>query len=158
MLNSFEKIEKLIELSKEKKKVMENILGTIRLQKRFIELENIDAFLKQDELKQKYITIIEELDYKFCTLFNKLKSDFNIDSIEKIDINKYSRVKNLREVVCQILKLEQEIKTKEFENIQLLKENNNYLSNKFKFMKQGKKAIEKYNVYKNLSKDKKSRK
>lgn len=142
-------IQEMILISIKKLELMRNILDVTKRQSQFIELGKIDTVNKQIKLKDKYISEVNKLDIKFFSLYSKLKLNLNIDSIEKIDVEKYPQVKKLKEVVAEILKIMQEIKEIDDDNISRLNKDKNNLSNKLKGIRQGKKATNAYGAYKN---------
>jgi len=142
-------INELIDVSYEKKNIMKNILETVKLERKFIELQNIEAISRQNDLKLKYMIEIEKLDMKFYSSYNKLKANLSIDSIEKINIEKYPQVKKLKEVVRDILILTQEIKIADNQNILKLKGDKDNSVMKLKYVRQCKNVINAYRVYNN---------
>lgn len=145
-------MKNLIQLTLDKKKLLENILGTLKIQSRFIDLEKLDAITNQFQLKEKYMSQVEKLDLEFFLLFSKLKSELNIDSLSDIDIVKYPEIKDLKETVSSLLSLEEEIKALESENINKMNSNIGNIGNKLKAIKQGKKVANIYNKQKNVKK------
>ncbi|WP_139380264.1 flagellar export chaperone FlgN [Maledivibacter halophilus] len=142
-------IKKLIHISKEKKALMQNIFDLTNRQRRFLELEKIETVLKQIDLKDKYISEVDELDVKFYTLFNELKKNLAVDSIDKMDVEKYPQMKILKDIVKKILKLTEKIKIVDNQNINMLKQDMDEIRDKLKGVKKGQKATNAYGAYKN---------
>lgn len=142
-------IKKLIHISKEKKALMQNIFDLTNRQRRFLELEKIETVLKQIDLKDKYISEVDELDVKFYTLFNELKKNLAVDSIDKMDVEKYPQMKILKDIVKEILKLTENIKIVDNQNINMLKQDMDEIRDKLKGVKKGQKATNAYGAYKN---------
>lgn len=141
-------VKELIHISQEKKILIQNILDVTKRQKKFLELEKIETVLKQIDLKDEYMFQVDKLDIKFHTLFNEFKSDLGVETIDKIDVEKYPQMKILKEVVGEILKLTKKIKVVDNQNINILKKDMDETSNKLKGVKQGKKATNAYGAYK----------
>src|SRR5690606_37087386 len=95
-------VKGMIELSSEKKALLIQILKLTKTQSDLIENENIDDLSIVLVQKEKLMQEIDILDKKFLSLYNAIKADEGIDSLEKINIEKYANLKSLKEVVAEI--------------------------------------------------------
>jgi hypothetical protein len=141
-------IQELILISIKKKELMKNILDITKRQQKFIELNKIETVIKQINLKDTYIKEIDELDLNFYAKFDKLKSNLKIDSIDKINVEMYPQVKNLKKIVGEIMELTKEIKVIDDQNISKLSKDKNDLGQRLKGVRQGKKVTGAYGAYK----------
>ncbi len=146
-------IDDLINLSKDKEKMLNDLLGLTKLQKRFIETQNSEAFDKQIAIKEKYRNKIEKLDLDFLNLFIELKESLNLNSIDEIDTNKYSQVKDLKINISKVMEIEENISSLENENMYNIANQSKQISDKLKTMKQGKKVSNTYKKQINLKKN-----
>ena len=89
-------IEKKLELFHEMYKI------TIAQQKDIDENEadNIEILVQQ---KQQVIDSIDKLDQSFLAGFNKLKTEFQLDSIDLIDTNKHPEMINIKNHIKSIM-------------------------------------------------------
>lgn len=97
-----ENVKGMIELSSEKKALLIQILKLTKTQSDLIENEKIDDLSIVLVQKENLMQEIDILDKKFLSLYNAIKSDEGIDSLEKINIEKYANLKSLKEVVAEI--------------------------------------------------------
>ena len=89
-------IEKKLELFNEMYKI------TVSQQKDIEENEagNIEVLVQQ---KQQVIDRIDKLDESFLSGFNKLKNEFQLDSIDLIDTNKHPEMMNIKNHIKSIM-------------------------------------------------------
>lgn len=148
-------IEELIEISKNKYRFLQIILGIEKNINKSIELDMGQNIVKQIELKDKYTNEVDKLDVKFYNLFNGLKSKFDVDTIDKIDVKRYPQLTELKKIVGEILNVTAEIKIIDNQNTEILRSNMGEKSNRLKVIKQGKKAANAYCAYKKPKEQKK---
>ncbi|WP_131821205.1 hypothetical protein [Paramaledivibacter caminithermalis] len=151
-MSSKELIDKLIEISKNKYRYLNIILGIQKNLSIYIKEEKIQNILRQIDLNDRYMSKVQGFDRDFYSLFNKLKSNLGIDSIDKIDVKKYPQLKELKKIVVEILKLDEEIRIIENQNIKIIKKDKGEISNKLRGIKQGTNADKAYKTQKNLLK------
>lgn len=137
-------IEKLVEISREKQKKLEDILFLTRAQSKAIEEDGIENLGKLLDDKQKKINEINKSDEEFYMYYEKIKEKYSVESLENLEISDIKDVKELQEVIGSIKKILQEISGLEKENNEKVKEILEDLSGKIKKINQGKKAS---NVY-----------
>lgn len=140
-----DRINKIIKLSQEKKILLIEILSLTKKQKDLIEEDNIDdlgiVLIDKENLMNK----IDLLDKDFLSLYNSIKSDEGIDSLEKIDIRKFGNLKSLRDIVGEINKILDDISSIDRENKKNMKLNIDKVKLNIKQVKKGKKAYKGYN-------------
>lgn len=145
-------IENLINLSKNKRELMTEILNVTKRQREFIKLEKIETVAKQIELKEKIIGNVDKLDLMFYKLIKELKADLGIDALDEIDGQKYPQVKELKKVVGDILDIAKETKAVDDENIERIQKDKGELSNKLRGLRQGQKLSNAYGAQRNMVK------
>ena len=140
-----DRINKIIKLSQEKKILLIEILSLTKKQKDLIEEDNIDdlgiVLIDKENLMNK----IDLLDKDFLSLYNSIKSDEGIDSLDKIDIRKFDNLKSLKDIVSEINKILEDISSIDRENKKNMKSNIDKVKLNIKQVKKGKKAYKGYN-------------
>lgn len=140
-----DRINKIIKLSQEKKILLIEILSLTKKQKDLIEEDNIDdlgiVLIDKENLMNK----IDLLDKDFLSLYNSIKSDEGIDSLEKIDIRKFDNLKSLKDIISEINKILDDISSIDRENKKNMKSNIDKVKLNIKQVKKGKKAYKGYN-------------
>lgn len=137
-------IERLIEISVEKQKKLEDILTLTRAQAKAIEEEGIESLGKLLDDKQKIIDEINKNDEEFYAYYEKIKEKYGVKSLENLETLNTKNTRGLQEVISSIKKTLQEISRLEKENNKKVKETLEDLSSKIRKINQGKKAS---NVY-----------
>src|SRR5690554_4122389 len=98
----YEKINKMIELSMEKKKNLLEILDLTKRQETIIEndkMDDLDNVLKE---KEKLMEKIDNLDIQFLSLYKQIKEEEKVDSFDKLSLEKYKNIIDLRNVINEI--------------------------------------------------------
>lgn len=130
-------IEKKLELFHEMYKI------TVSQQKDIEENEadNIEVLVQQ---KQQVIDKIDKLDESFVEGFNKLKKEFQLDSVDLIDTNKYPEMINIKNHIKSIMGIAHKIM--ELENSNRIKLENIFQSVKeeLKQLNKGKRSLRAY--------------
>lgn len=145
-------IDELIQISKNKHRYLSITLGIQKNLSIYINQGKTQNIAKQIELKDKYLSQAQKLDMDFYALFSKLKLELRVDSIDKIDGKKYPQLKELKKVVGEILKLNEEIDIMDNQNTEILTMNMSETSNKLRGIKQGRKVANAYGAQKNIAK------
>lgn len=140
-----ENVKGMIELSSEKKALLIQILKLTKTQSDLIENENIDDLSIVLVQKEKLMQEIDILDKKFLSLYNSIKSDEGIDSLEKINIEKYANLKSLKEVVAEINSVLNDISIIDRNNTIKMKSQVDKIKSDLKQVKQAKRAYKGYN-------------
>lgn len=140
-----ENVKGMIELSSEKKALLIQILKLTKTQSDLIENEKIDDLSIVLVQKEKLMQEIDILDKKFLSLYNSIKSDEGIDSLEKINIEKYANLKSLKEVVAEINSVLNDISIIDRNNTIKMKSQVDKIKSDLKQVKQAKRAYKGYN-------------
>lgn len=140
-----ENVKGMIELSSEKKALLIQILKLTKTQSDLIENEKIDDLSIVLVQKENLMQEIDILDKKFLSLYNAIKSDEGIDSLEKINIEKYANLKSLKEVVAEINSVLNDISIIDRNNTIKMKSQVDKIKSDLKQVKQAKRAYKGYN-------------
>ncbi len=138
-------VARMIELSKEKKKLLAKILEYTNTQTTIIEndnMEELDHILME---KEKIMEEIDVLDKEFLSLYDLIKTVEGIESLEKIDKNKYTNIKALKEAVNDINTILTDISIIDRKNTAKMKSSIDKIKSDLKQVKEGKKAYKGYN-------------
>lgn len=138
-------VARMIELSKEKKKLLAKILEYTNTQTTIIEndnMEELDHILME---KEKIMEEIDVLDKEFLSLYDLIKTVEGIESLEKIDKNKYTNIKALKEAVNEINTILTDISIIDRKNTAKMKSSIDKIKSDLKQVKEGKKAYKGYN-------------
>ncbi len=147
-MDNIKNLQELILLSIKKKDIMQKILDVTKRQKKFIDIGKIDTVIKQLELRDDFMKEVDSLDLVFHEEFSKLKDNLQVESLDKIDIDKYPQIKNLKDIVDEIMDITKEIKVIDDENVFNLHGDKDEIGNKLKAMRQRKKMSNAYRGYK----------
>lgn len=130
-------IEKKLELFNE----MYNI--TVSQQKDIEENEagNIEVLVQQ---KQQVIDRIDKLDESFLSGFNKLKNEFQLDSIDLIDTNKHPEMMNIKNHIKSIMGMAHKIMELENSNREKLDSIFQSVKEELKQINTGKRSLKAY--------------
>lgn len=142
---TYDNVKKMIELSLEKKGLLNKILELTKTQTNAIENENMDDLSVILVEKERLMEEIDVLDRDFLSLYNAIKLDEGIDSLEKIDIEKYANVKSLKEIVTEINSILNNISTIDRNNTIKMKLNVDKIKSDLKQVKEAKRAYKGYN-------------
>lgn len=140
-----EMINKTIKLSQEKKVLLNEILNLTKKQKDLIEEDNIDdlgiVLIDKENLMNK----IDLLDKEFLSLYNSIKLEEEIDSLDKIDTRKFKNIKSLKDIISEVNSILTEISSLDRENTNNMKSNIEKIKLNIKQVKKAKKAYKGYN-------------
>lgn len=140
-----ERIDRLIDLSRQKNQLLNKMLEVTEKQAREIGKEDFNDLDLSIRSKDDIIKRIDKLDKSFLEIFSQIKKDHNIEDINMLDIDEYP---NLKELKKEVKKLSSTLLT-----LSLLdKENNESIRRKLekaqynlKNIKKGRKAYKGYN-------------
>ena len=138
-------IGKMIDLSKEKKGLLSEILKLTKEQKEIIKNEDMDELGKVLSQKDKLMASIDLLDVNFLSLYKSIKEEEQVDSMEKINAKKYSNMIALKEIVAEINDILTETSMIDKENTRIMKSNLEHIKSDLKQVKEVKKAYKGYN-------------
>lgn len=140
-------IERLIEISKKKYRLVEEIYNLTKSQSEFIKEDGIEGLGKIVEAKQIKIEEINGLDSEFEVYFTRLKQTMRVNSLEEIictkDVSK--KVLELKDTITNIMSMVKEISSMENHNNTCAKELLNNIGSEIKKINLGKKMNNLYN-------------
>lgn len=140
-----EYIERLIETSKKKYKLVQDILVITKSQTPVITEDSIPTLNSIINEKQTKIDAIDKLDEEFNFYFQRLKQTFKISSMDELKGRDIKGVKELQETIGNIMSVIKEISNIEKNNNMEAKRVIEDLGNEIKKVNQGKKLIIGYN-------------
>lgn len=135
----------MIQLSNEKKVLLDHILEATQKQKSFIQDENMDGLTSILSEKDEIMKNIDLLDINFLSLYNNIKSMENISSLEDIDVDKYSNIKLLKSNINEINLILNNIRILDNDNTRMMKTNLETIKSGLKHVKEVKTAYKGYN-------------
>ncbi|MDR7856878.1 flagellar export chaperone FlgN [Tissierella sp.] len=144
-------INKVILLSKDKKKLLTDLLKLTKKQKDLIDNDNLDDLGIVLEDKENIMNKVDIIDKDFLGLYNTIKSEEGIDSFDKIDVRKFDNVKTLKDIVEDVNNILNEISALDNENTRKMKSNIDKIKLDIKQVKEGKKAYKGYNYESSVS-------
>lgn len=142
---SYDNVKKMIELSLGKKDILLQILELTKTQGNVIENDNMDDLSIILVKKEKLMEEIDVLDREFLSLYNGIKSEEGIDNLEKINIDKYTNIKSLKEIVANINTILNDISAIDRNNTIKMKSNVDKIKSDLKQVKEAKRAYKGYN-------------
>lgn len=138
-------IDNMIQLSNEKKVLLESILDFTKKQKSFIQDEDMDGLTKVLSEKDKIMENIDLLDLDFISLYNNIKSMEDISSMEEIDVDKYPNVKLLKSNINEVSLILNNVRILDNDNTRMMKANLQNIKSGLKHIKEVKNAYKGYN-------------
>lgn len=148
MIDVDEVMEKLIEISKNKCSILDEIYSLTVEQSRVIAKEDIEGLNELIDKKQVIIDKAQSLDAQFEKIVDDLKLVYGVSRLDEIDICK-TEVEKIQIVVKAIMDKVKLIRKLEMENSSLLREMKDSMERKITAIKTGKKAVSNYG-YANL--------
>ena len=136
-------MEKLIEISKSKSDILNDIYSLTVDQSRVIAKEDIEGLNDLIDKKQVLIDNAKSLDEQFEKIVDELKLVYGVDKLDQIDICK-SEVEKIQIVIKAIMDKVKLIRQLEMENSSLLRDMKNAMERKILSIKTGKKAVSNY--------------
>lgn len=146
---TFDNVKKMIELSEEKKSLLNEILEITKFQQDLIKNEQMEELNQSLLEKEKLIDKINIIDRDFLKFYDQVKVQEHIDSLDKIDIQKYSNIKALKEIVSEINTILNDISIIDKNNTIKMKSNVDKIKSDLKQVKEAKRAYKGYN-YENV--------
>ncbi len=138
-------IDRMIQLSKDKKTYIRDILKLTKEQRVFIENEDMDGINNIIAEKEKLMASVDLLDIQFLSLYNEVKESEGIKSLDQIDGIKYKNLNQLQEVIGNINILLSNISVIDKENTRIMKNNLENIKQGLRHVKVVKKAYKGYN-------------
>ena len=137
-------IERLNEILRKKKILLQDILVLTKNQSQTITEDGIESLQKLISDKQLKIDEIDKLDDEFSVYFHRLKTVLNVSSLDELSVSGVAGAKQLRGLTKDILKLIADISEIEKQNNRNSKELLGQLGSEIKKINQGKKVNNAY--------------
>ena len=137
-------IKKMEKLLMDKKDALTCIYDLTIKQKEDIESnmgDNLENFIDK---KQEQIDKIEIIDNLFNNVFQLLKSEMKVDTLDELDFERYPNLKNIKKQVIEIIELASKIMEVENKNKEKVDEIMNEIKNELKRVRSGKKSLDAY--------------
>ncbi len=141
---TYEKIDRLISITREKNKLLQDMLSLTKKQKEAIKKDAHDNLATCLEEKDRIIKQIDQLDRSFLEFFSEIKREHQIDSIDQLDTNLYPNLKELKEVVKEVTSTLLAISLLDEENSKSIKEKLESTKAELTRIKNGQKAYKGY--------------
>jgi len=139
-----ESITKMITLSMKKKEYLLELLKLSKEQEAIIDEDKMDELDNILKAKERLMEKIDELDRGFLTIYNQIKEEEKIDSFDKLPIERYENVKELKDVVNEINNILNSLSIIDKNNITKMKANLEKTKTDLKNVKLGKRAYKGY--------------
>ena len=136
-------MENLIEISKKKSDILNEVYSLTAEQSRVIANEDIEGLNDLIDKKQVVIDRAQELDAKFEEIVDDLKLVYGVKKLDEIEICK-DAVEKIQIVIKAIMDKVKLIRQLEMENSNLLREMKDSMERKITSIKAGKKAVSNY--------------
>lgn len=137
-------IIKMQQLLKDKKDALACIYDLTIKQKEDIESnmgDNLEGFIDK---KQEQIDKIEKIDNLFKNVFQLLKAEIKIDTLDELDLDLYPDLKTVKKQVKEIMELAGKIMELENENKEKIDKIMDKIKNDLKRVRLGKKSLDAY--------------
>lgn len=138
-------IDRLIDLAKEKYELINKMQGLTEKQKVEIEKENMEELNRILDDKDKLIRKINRVDVDFLNIFSQIKKSEGIKDIDELDKEKYSNLKELKEIVTRISSTLMAIFLLDKKNQEKMKESIETTKQELKRIRHGQRAYKGYN-------------
>lgn len=136
-------MEKLIEISKKKSDILNDIYSLTVEQSRVIANEDVEGLNELIDKKQVFIDEAQNLDAQFEKIVDDLKLVYGVSRLDEIDICK-TEVEKIQIVVKAIMEKVKLIRKLEMENSSLLRDMKDAMEKRISSIKNGKKAVSNY--------------
>lgn len=146
VMNPEEYISRLTEVSNKKLVLLKDLLSLTQAQSGTINENQILELQELVDKKKAGIEKIDKLDEEFRVYFQRLKQTLQVKSLDEIDGKKISGVKELQEVIGNIMKLLKGITVIDSENSEKANDLLNSLSGEMKKISQTKKLGSAYTM------------
>lgn len=142
---TYEKIDKLVDITKEKNKLLQDMLSLTKKQKEAIEKEAYKDLGGILNIKDMLIEQINQLDRDFLVIFSEIKEEHNVNSIDQMDINLYPNLKDLKEAVKEVTSTLSALSLLDEENNRAIRKQLEETKKELTKIKSGQKAYKGYN-------------
>lgn len=140
-----ESINKMVQISLAKKDLLIQILKLTNIQKELIAIDDIDRLDSILGEKEILMGKIDESDSEFLSLYNSIKEQEKIESMDDIDSKKYLNIRYLQDIIREINTILVDITDIDQVNTSNMKNNLDMIKSELKQIKEVKKAYKGYN-------------
>lgn len=138
-------VDEMIRISNEKLKLLNVILDLTKLEREYIDKEDMDKINGILDEKDNVINRIDKLNIQFLTCFSQLKKENNVNELDELEIEDYPNLKELKEVVIEIKSTFMAISLIDDENNKEMAKGLEKIKANLKIIKKGQKAYKGYN-------------
>lgn len=138
-------VDEMIRISNEKLKLLNVILDLTKLEREYIDKEDMDKINGILDEKDNVINRIDKLNIQFLTCFSQLKKENNVNELDELEIEDYPNLKELKEVVIEIKSTFMAISLIDDENNKEMAKGLEKIKANLKSIKKGQKAYKGYN-------------
>lgn len=132
-------IDRLLEISTKKYKLLQDMLALTRAQARSINEDGVEDLQKLIDEKQARIDEINKLDEEFGVYFQRMKQQMKVKSLDELDMTGTTGAKELQLCIGEIMNTMEEISRLEKENGDNAKKLLDSFSEEIRKLNQGKK-------------------
>lgn len=143
---TYERIEELISITKEKNKLLKEIYNVTAKQIKVIDAENLDGLTEVLNLKDNLMNRIDKLDLSFISIFSQIKKDNSVEDFDELDFKQYPNLKDLKEAVKEITSTLMAISLIDEKNIHNMKSKLEQTRSDLRKLKEGKRAHRGYSA------------
>lgn len=142
---TYEKIDRLIEITREKNRLLKSMLTFTERQKEEIVKDAYDNLGISLSEKDKIIEEIDKLDRAFLKIFTDIKAKHSIENIDQLVAEQYPNLKELKQAVEEVSSTLLAISLLDKENTKAMKEKLEKAKMEISRLKSGRKAYKGYN-------------
>jgi IMP dehydrogenase/GMP reductase len=142
---SYEKIDKLIDITREKNKLLKDMLILTEKQKEQIDKDSYEGINRSLDEKDRIMKEIDKLDKSFLEIFTEIKREKAIKDISQLDPKLYPNLKELKKAVEEVTSTLSAISLIDKENTKAMREKLESTKKELTKIKAGKKAYKGYN-------------
>lgn len=139
-------IERLIEISRKKHSCLQDMVLLTMAQSEAINEDGLEGLQKLIDDKQKKIEDINKIDEDFNVYFTRLKQQFKINSLSELKAPNIKGVKELQQLIKQIMDLLNEINAIEKQNSDKARKLLDNLGSQIKRINEGKRVSSAYST------------
>lgn len=128
-------IKFLVEISKQKYAMLEELYSITKSQNISIKNQTIDILMKEISSKQELMDSIDKLDMEFYSKYRDLKLELKINSLEDVKIAEYPKLQELKDITANIMSMLKDIDEQDKKNKGILNQDIDKIKNEFKEVK-----------------------
>ena len=142
---SYEKIDKLIDITRKKNKLLKDMLILTEKQKEQIDKDSYEGINRSLDEKDRIMKEIDKLDMSFLEIYNEIKRENAIKDINHLDSKLYPNLKELKKAVEEVTTTLSAISLLDKENTRAMRDKLESAKKELSKIKIGKKAYKGYN-------------